>query len=51
MNISASKLLVAVAFVCFLIAFILTVAGGDLGFEAHGWGYLGLGSWALAALL
>lgn len=50
MNISTSKLLVAVAFVFFVLAVILVAVKDSLGLPPEGWAYAGLAAWALAVL-
>lgn len=48
---STSKLLVAVAFVFFLLGFLTVVAGASLLMPVEGWVAGGLALWALAALV
>lgn len=51
MTLTTSKILVAVALFCFLVALILSASGGDFGLPALGWVAAGLSSWALATLV
>lgn len=50
-RVAASKVLIAVALVCFVIAAILTVVLANGIQDPHFWGFTGLAAWALAALL
>lgn len=48
---NVSTILRVVAFVCFVLAFLIVVASASLGFEAEGWAYLGLSLWVLSTLI